>query len=65
MSKPSQYFVHYRNFLRELTAPEPRRLRPVPVKVRMKAATRGVQARLATIRAQRVADSLLRKGGEA
>lgn len=62
MTRSPQYFANYRLFLHELTKPIQR---PIPITraARMKAVTRGAQARLGRIRANQVFDRII-KGKE-
>jgi len=61
MARATQYFINYQLFLHEMTKPD---VKPdyVARAVRLKAITRGVQSRMATVRANAVFDRLMKKG---
>lgn len=61
MARSALYFINYRLFLHEMTKPD---IKPdyVARAVRLKAITRGVQSRVAKVRANKVFDRIMGKG---
>lgn len=61
MTRTTTYFANHQHFLYELTRP-PVKLDTVAKAIRMKAVTKGVQARLGKLRANKVFDRIMGKG---